>query len=129
MTSATETPMATIVQTRVLVEVPPIEEVLARQGKSMTLPTATFEARSAGDGNEPAATCQFDELYLENIRNILFDSNERQYSFEGDYRYSYEHSSYNRSSTRTERTTYRVVVRRESRWSDAGFVAFLMVVY
>ena len=94
---------------QVITRAPDLNDVLQAEGGSITLPVTTFEALT-GEGLAEAS-CKPGELTLRNVRNIKLDSADRQFSFEGDCQYSYEHSSYNQSSTRTETTRYRVIIR------------------
>lgn len=93
---------------RVITRAPSLNDVLAAEGKSISLSMAEIEALADVDSK---ATCKLSELPLSNVRNIVVDSNDHQFSFEADHRFSYEHSSYNQSSMRTDITKYRVIVR------------------
>lgn len=110
---------------RVITRAPRMDEVLQAEGKTITLSVATFEAVTVDDTTE--ALCRLGELTLCNVRSIKMDSDDRQFSFEGDHVFSYEHTSYNQSSTRSERTSYRVIVRWTCNRGDDSKAYLLLI--
>lgn len=110
---------------RVITRAPSLDEVLQAEGRSITLSVATFQASAGSESTE--ASFRLGELTLCNVRNIKMDSDDRQFSFEGDHVFSYEHTSYNQSSTRSERTMYRVIVRWTYNRSDYSKAYLLQI--
>lgn len=111
----------------VITKAPSLADVMRaeRQHGSITMPTAYFSAPQEDDTS--VATCTLGVLTLSNVRNVNLSTQDRELSFEGDRQYSWEHESYNRVSTRTETTVYRVVVR----WRyglDSDALAYLLQV-
>ena len=90
---------------------PTLQDVMdAKKWGVVTFPVATLSATLKGD-SPVWSTCTMGELTLCNIRNIELDDKDRQFSFEGDYVYTYRQGSNDRSSFRAEATPYRVIVR------------------
>ncbi len=114
-----------LINARVITRAPSLDEVLQAEGQSITLSVATFEAVTVDDTTE--ALCRLGELTLCNVRSIKMDSDDRQFSFEGDHVLSYEHTSYNQSSIRSERTRYRVIVRWTYNRSDYSKAYLLQI--
>ena len=95
----------------VVTQAPRLQDVMNANGwGEINLPVATFSA-SVNDDSTVDSTCKMSELKLHNIRKIMLDNNDQQFSFEGEHQFSYEHSSCGKSSTQTEITRYRVIVR------------------
>lgn len=109
----------------VVTQAPMLQDVIdAKRCGVVTLQVATFSA-SFDDDSSVAATCKMSELKLRNIRNISLDDDDQQFSFEGDYRFTYEHKSYGLTTTRTETNSYRVIVRWSSRF-EQDLTAYLL---
>jgi hypothetical protein len=114
--------MTTVVksaQAYVVTDAPDFEDILqaAEMQRTLILKTARFSA-GVKHGDTATAKCDFEALELYNICRVKFDLSERMFSFEGESRHYYEHSSYNQSSTRCEKVQYRVEVRWRSHRVD-----------
>ena len=95
----------------VVTQAPRLQEVLNANGwETITLPVATFSA-SVNDDSSVDSTCKMSEITLHNIRRILLDEKDQQFSFEGDHQFSYMYDSKNESSRLPQITRYRVIVR------------------
>ncbi|USN96922.1 MAG: hypothetical protein H6797_01875 [Candidatus Nomurabacteria bacterium] len=109
----------------IVTQAPMLQDVIdSKKWGVITLSVATFSA-SLDDDLSVVPTCKLSELQLRNIRNIQLDDNDQQFSFEGDYRFSYEHNSHSQSYVRTETTSYRVIVRWSSRF-EQDLTAYLL---
>lgn len=95
----------------VVTQAPTLQDVMdAKKWGVVTFPVATLSATLKSD-SPVWSTCTMGDLTLCNIRNILLDDKDRQFSFEGDYVFTYQHGSGGQSSFRAEATAYRVIVR------------------
>jgi hypothetical protein len=113
-------PVATVKLTDsvvVYVNPPTFEEVLEaeRRHKRLTVPYILLGSRAREESPITVASgesleADVNHTQLEDICDVKYDSAKKQYSFKGRYSYSYERSSYNQSSYRTETTWYEFCV-------------------
>ncbi len=89
-----------------IIQAPSLTDVLAAEGKSITLSVARF----MHDSSAATVQCKIEDLMLEGVKNIVFDSSDRQFSFEGDQWLS----SYGQSPTWALAKSHRVIVRWRS---------------
>ncbi|MCA9335095.1 hypothetical protein KC953_03045 [Candidatus Saccharibacteria bacterium] len=93
----------------VVTQAPTLQDVMdAKKWGVVTFPVATLSA-TLRDDSPVWSTCTMGDMTLCNIRNILLDDNDRQFSFEGDCVFTYQQGE--QTSFRAEATPYRVIVR------------------